>query len=561
VTVPSHPEQTVPAWSAPDTIVATALMVFAGIVCAAAIVRRPDLTSEGFLFGDAGVNLLLAERLLAGARLYRDAGFSYGPLAIYPYQLFGGVFGITPQSFSAFLALFSVANVGLAYRALRTAVSRRAATLVVVVGLYPTILLPGSLVFGNQSSAYFVLERTFFLGVLLLWTPPESRTTARAASVGALLGVWQGLRFGTSLFVGAAIVLVDLLALLHAGGRRPDMARWFRLSLITFCAFIAVEATWAIYAFSSLPRGDALDFLWPSYVLEAFAAWPSERRWPRWEGLRFFVGQQLIVVASAAFGAIVLASFLHRRARADWLGFGDRRRRLTPGDLRLMLPFAFFAVGTVALFRSVYHFHQYAWTLVLTAAIAMDRGGPWIRRGFALLCLPSLAILLRANLVTAPPPDATAVRTANGGSVTLNPAGKNRIDALLMYARANGGTSLLIMQTNAGFHALFNTRFSGRQFFYILGFARGRDEEHMLNTLASEPAAIVLTDYPLNKAPSANPCEWYGWPHFRADFCPRLARSVDIERAVQIDGTTWIIPAAGTSLVPTSKYPNATPDR
>jgi hypothetical protein len=356
-------------------------------------------------------------------------------------------------------------------------------------------------------------------------------------------------------------VVVDLLALVLTGASRRTVGRWFRLGVVTVSAFIAVQGMWAVWAFSALPRGDALDFLWPSYVLEAFAVWPSERRWPRWEGVRYFVGQQLMVVTSAALGVAVLASVIRGRRQRRSLRDGGLRWNLTAAHLRLVLPFAFFAIGAVALFRSVYHFHQYAWTLALTAALAVDRGSAWIRRAFTVLCLPGLALLLRANLMTDPPPDAATIRTANGGTLVVTPAGKHRVDALVRYAAADGGTSLLIMRTGAGFHALFDTRFSGRQFFYILGFARGRDDERMLQTLESGPAAIVLIDYPPNEVPSADPCTWYGWPHFRADFCPRLAKSVNVGRAVQIDPTTWIIPAAGMATQARPRDATATPGR
>ena len=170
---PAGPDLEWESWTRSDWIVAALLGCIGAMICAAAVLRRPDLNSAiTFVFSDPGVNLLLAEKLTNGARLYRDAGFSYGPLAILPYAWFTRLAGNSPQAFSAFLALFSVLAVVFAFRLLRRHVSRGPAVLAVAVGLFPTILLPGSLVFGVQASVYFVLERVAFLGVLFVWRPP-----------------------------------------------------------------------------------------------------------------------------------------------------------------------------------------------------------------------------------------------------------------------------------------------------------------------------------------------------------------------------------------------------
>ena len=530
------------AWTGTDSLAAAALGVGGALICVAAIVQRPDLNAGSvFLFEDPGVNLLVAERLAEGARLYRDAGFSYGPLAIYPYVWFSMLFGNTPQAFSAFLGLVSVLNVVLAYVFLRRHVSRVAAVAAVAGGLYPTLLLPGSLVFGVQASAYFVLERLLFIAVLLSWRPPAVRHVRHALAMGLILGVWQGLRFGTALFLGAAIVVIDLLALQTLPADRTSYGRWLRVSLVTLVSFLVVEGAWAVYAFASLPASDARDFLWPAYVLEAFEVWPGERRWPRFESVRLFIGQQLIIGVSAALGLYALIQAVRSVAPRTSSGW----RRPTPGDLAVLIPFVFYAFGAAGLFRSVYHFHQYAWTLPLAAALAIDLGGRWFLTAFLLLSSPGVALLVRANFITDPPPGMVVVRPPEGGHLVLSKAEHARVEAVRAYAMSPTPRSLFIMRTGAGFHALFNTRYSGRQAFFILGFARGDDADDMLRTLTTEPSAIVLTEYPLGQAPAADPCTWYGWRHFAADVCPRLAELVDVERAIRVDEETWIIPSRG----------------
>jgi hypothetical protein len=533
-------------WTWGDTVTALLLAIGAATVCVAAIVRRPDLNfGIPFLFADPGANLLIAERLSEGARLYRDVGFSYGPLAIYPYAWFTRLVGNTPQAYASFLATFSVVNVVLAFALLRRRVSRSSATIVVAGGLYATLVLPGSLISGGLPSPYFVLERLLFLAILLSWRPPRERTMRCAAVVGLLLGASQGVRFGTAFFIGAAIVIVDLLALHVASADRAAVMHWVRRSLVTLSCFLVVQGAWVILAYALLPSAEARDFLWPAYILEGFEVWPSEYRWPRFEGFRLFVGQQLLGIGCAVLALEVLWWGLRGGARDRARGIADRLR-VGQADLVMVIPFAFYVIGAAALFRGVYHFYQYAWTLPLAAALAVDRRGRRFAAVFLVVCLPALALVVRANFVSEPPGDAVVVRPPRGGLLMLSPVEKRRVDAIREYATVPVNRSLIVMRTGAGFHHLYGTRFSGRQLFYILGFARGDDANAMLHTLESEPSAMVLTDYPAGESPSADPCTWYGWQHFAKDVCPRLAELVDTRRAIQVDETTWIIPGVMT---------------
>ena len=536
------------AFDATDRLMALALGLCAALICLAALVRRPDLnSSNAFLFGDPGANLLLAEKLSNGARLFRDAGYSYGPLSIYPYRWFASVFGNTPQSFSAFLALFSVTNVCVVYRLLRAHVTRATALVVTIAAVFPTVLLPGSLIFGIQASPYFVLERLLLLSVVLSWRVPEARRPRHAIAIGVLLGLWQGVRFGSAFFVGAAIVIVDLLYLSVSSVDRVRLGQWLRASVVTLLSFLAIEAAWIIGAFALLPAGDARDFLWPAYVLEAFEVWPQERRWPRYANVRLLLGQQLVAIGCAILGAIALYRLV-RDWRATVKGTQSVGWHVYAGDFCLLIPFVFYAMGAAGLFRSVYHFHQYAWTLPLAAALAVDRGGRRMLAGFLLVSLPGLALMLRANFVTSPPASAVTVEPPAGGHLVLSETEKARTQALLAVATGPVPRKLLIMRVGAGFHYLFRTPVTGRQIFYILGFARGDDAEIMLRTLSSEPSAFVLTDYPPGERPPPDPCQWYGWRHFAPEVCARVAPLVDVGRAFRVDESTWIIPS--TSVAP-----------
>jgi hypothetical protein len=534
-----------------DIGIAVSLGIGAALLCCAAVMRRPDLNASAeFLFSDPGVNLLIAHKLSEGGRLYRDAGYSYGPLGIYPYEWFSRLFGITPQSFSAYLALLSVIGLVGSYALLRQHVSRISAVAVAVAGLYTMMLVPGSLIFGIQASGYIPLERLFFLGVLLCWRAPSERRPRDAAAVGVILGLWQGVRFGTTFFVGGAVVLVDLLTLYFTRAHRADLDRWFRLSLVTLGWFLVVEASWIAWAFLSLPASDAKDFLWPSYALDAFRVWPSERRWPRYVDIRLFVGQQLLPIACIGLGFVAIVSVLRKRTTAGTGASGSAPWRIVPRDCRLLLPLVFYLIAAAGLFRSVYHFHQYAWALALPVALVIEKGRTWYGGMFGVLALPALALMLRANLLTRPPDALTIIRPPRGGELTVNVEEARRIEALHRLATVPVARDLIIMPVGAGFHALFGTRDPSRQMFYILAFARGSDEGNMLRILASPGAAIVLTGYPLGQRPGPDPCMWYGWPHFRDDFCVTLAQSIDIQRAVDLDPSTWIIPSSTSPAIP-----------
>ena len=529
----------VSAWTRSDTLIGVVLALGAIVVCLGAILRRPDMNgSSVFLFADPGVNLFLAEKLTNGARLYRDAGFSYGPLAIYPYAWFSSVFGNTPVAYNCFLTLFSAGAVLLSYRVLRRSVSRTPAAAVVIAGLYATLLIPGSLIYGVLSSAYVVIERFLFFLVLLAWRPPSTRSNRLAAATGLLLGVWPGVRFGTAFFLGAAIVVVDLLALYLSRADRAAVTRWLRLGVVTLGCFLLGQGAWIAWAFAMLPAADARDFLWPSYVLDGFAVWPFTERWPSLVNLRLFVGQQLVQVGSAILGLIGLYWIVRDRVRRRGAGLPAYAVQ----DLVLLLPLCFYGIGAAGLFLSTGHFYQYAWTLPLAAALAIDRGGRAFLVAFLVTALPATVVVLRANLISKPAADWVAVDTPRGPRLLVSPREKARIDRLHELATRPERRTLIIIPVGTGFHTLYGTRYTGRQSFFILGFARGDDPARMFRTLESERSALVLMEYPPSESPGPDPCTWYGFQHFTADVCTQLGRRVDVAGAIQVDETTWLIP-------------------
>jgi hypothetical protein len=247
------------------------------------------------------------------------------------------------------------------------------------------------------------------------------------------------------------------------------------------------------------------------------------------------------MLASAALALGALALFVRDRSREpaehEIAASGNTAR------LRLLIPFAFYALGSVALFQWSFHFHQYAWALVLAGGAVLDRARALVVT-YGLATLPGLALVVRANLVTSPAPDLTRVALPRGGHVMLSQAERNRVERLQEFAKGGGGRSVIIMRNGAGFYTAFGVPAPTRQSFHILGFARGNDESATLRALASDSSAVVLVDFPVGVRPSSDPCEWFGWRQFRVEFCPRLAERLDIVRAIRVDSSTWIIPRA-----------------
>ena len=525
------------------------MLIVGGALILAAFLHRPDLTfSQDHLFLDSGTNLLLAQRLSEGAHLYRDLGYSYGPLAIMPYLLWSKAFGNTPQSFSALLGTISLINLALVYIVMRTRVSRETAVIVVLAGLLTTILIPGSLVYSYQTSGYSVLERTLFLLVLALWRPPSERTVKGAAVLGLVFGLWQLLRFGTALFLGFAIVLIDILALVLGRTGRPGLRHWLRISLITLAAFLAVECAWVTYAFATLPHADAFDAVWPSFVLAGFTVWPDYLREPHFISFKYFVAQQLTIVVSglcAIAGTYLVIRRIRETRPAGSSVSGDMSGMR---DLRLVIPLVFYAIGSLYLFRAASHFNQYAWMLPVSAALLLNATSWRVRVAFAAFMLPTVALNARIYFLNDRLPDMVRLALPNGSSLVVPEDVALRIQSLRDYAAGEGGRALFILPTGAGFHTMFDVPQPTRQSWQVLGFARAGDGAAMLRILATRPSAVVLTEHPEGERPGVDPCAWYEYSHFETAFCPVLARHLAISQAIRLDRKAWIIPSIADSI-------------
>jgi hypothetical protein len=110
------------------------LLAEAAVLGGAAIARRPDLTAnESFLFGDQSLNILIADHILRGDRLYADIFSPYGPVAPYLHAAFAAVAGNSIAAYNLLLLILTLVNVVLAYVLIRSRAPVGVALLVVGV--------------------------------------------------------------------------------------------------------------------------------------------------------------------------------------------------------------------------------------------------------------------------------------------------------------------------------------------------------------------------------------------------------------------------------------------
>ena len=525
-------------WSLADRLLVSLLLLTGAAIGTAAIVVRPDLTrGAGFLFGDEGFSLYVAEQLLRGRALYVDVAYMYGFVPAFLYAGWAFVFGNTPSAYLAFHLVVSLANTALAYALVRRFAATPTAALVCFAGLLPLLIVPGAIVGGYISSPYQPLERTLMLVAALVWRSPLERTPARGAALGALLGSFHAIRFGTGAFMLLAVLLVDAAVILFR--RRGRRQEWIRAAGALVAAFLAMEAVIVALLFAWLPVSIAADVAWPAYMLRAFDE-ASAHRWPAWEGWRAFAGQYLTVLSAVA---LTIAAFALR----PWSTGGSRplpaasafRRQIEGPPLHgehaaaLFVCAVFFLFGCLWFFRSVHHFRQFAWTLVIPAAWALQRHSS-LRALACVLWLPMCALLLRSVAVT-PPHAFESVTLADGGTVALPAHARQRVETLarLLQNEGSGAAAALMIPNGAGFHAAFDVPAAGRHVFFFQGAVQPDEIPRTIAQFREVRALVVCAP---GEPDAANPRESLNL--FPSYFPRELANSLQsrIAKRVWSDG-------------------------
>lgn len=478
----------------------------AGLLTAgAALLARLALTDAqldaGFLFGDRGHNLLIAQTLLSGGRLYRDVFSQYGPVPAHAHAAFAAVFGNTPTTYLTFAAFFSCLNVPLAY-----ALARRAAGVPVAAGVtlaFLTLsLVPGSLVGGYTDAAYISIERSVLLLVALGWRVPDGRSVSRSLWLGCLLGVWQGVRFGGTFFAGAAILLLDGLYV-HGVGWSADRGRaWMRSLAVVLAAFAAVEAVWAVLVFSTLDPALAIDVLWPRYMLRQYESWvTSDLRWIQWEGWRAMVAQYLLAAVAGALGIVAVGCWWVDLSTPGRARMGPR----TPDTAAVFVPLCFFVLALFTYFRMVHHFRQFAWTLVPAAAWGLERWGGAIRATVGALWAPGVAVFLKSVLMPAAAGPLMAVVLPAGGTLHLSPDIVERVEFLRRFINTETpGVPVLFVGSRSGsgwVHAYRVPHATRHTWIWAPEILRPYEEETFIRALDLTAALIECDGNGLGESP------------------------------------------------------------
>jgi hypothetical protein len=483
-------------------VVAVVLLMAVGFgLSTAAIVGRsgPVSQSIGFLFGDEGHDLLVAQTLLSGGSLYRDVFSQYGPIPAYAHAAAAWLFGNTPLTYLFFLAALSSLNVGLAYTLIRRAANLPVAVSVTAMGVVPVALIPGSLTGGYTGAAYGPIERAMLLLVALAWTAAGRRSIKRSLLIGCLLGTWQGIRFGGATVAAGAILIIDACSVGFDGFSRASLRAW-ALSLVAIgWAFCAVEATWALYAFSTLPSGVALDALWPSFMLQSYTWVAPELRWLSWGGWRLMIVQYLLPLSAAVLG---LAGLRRWSIASPGSGTDDRVPSVRADQGAVFILTCFYVIGCCYYFRMVHHFRAFMWALVPAAAWELQRRGGIVRAAVACFWFPGLAIMVRSILAPAAPllPPPVRVNLPTGGAIyTSAPmAGRIRFLERFVAEEAHGSPVLLVPRrfgSASGWHYAYHVAHATRQTsFYASNLIRPYEEDAFIAALGRTVAFIECDD-------------------------------------------------------------------
>lgn len=424
---------------------------------AATILRRPDLVQGAeFLFHDTGHNLLVADALLHGRTLYRDIFFPYGPLAAYTYAGFAWLAGNTPAAYALLFACVSAINMALVYALARRVAGPSVAALVTTAAL-AVVPIPGALAGAYMTSPFIVFERTALLAIALLWQPPRARSIGRSVWIGIVFGVWQGFKFGGAFVGGAAVVALDAIGLLASGGAKTMWVAWIRSLAVTLVAFLGVEAIWIGYAFATQPPAIARDVVFPLYMFDAYDVIDASVRWPAFTDWRLIVGQYLLPLSA---GAIGVAGFIR------WIG-ATRRDSATARDGASFVFLAFYAIATFGYFHHVYHFQQFLWMFVPTAAYGLERRGRMVRTLAAAAWMPGLLIVLRASLWTAMAPGTEVVHLPSGGNAFVSPAISDRLRFLDEVRASTGGGPIVYAGVGSGWQYAYRVPVVTRHTFFF----------------------------------------------------------------------------------------------
>lgn len=417
------------------------------------LIARPDITAgTNFLFSDEGHALLAASVTQDGGQLYRDLYSPYGPLPSSLWTIVAHVAGNTPTAFGALQGALNVVVMLLVFGVLRRWLSASWALAFAVVCVLPSVMIRGQIYGGYWANVYSNVERVIIAALFLAWRPPTERSAARSVALGALLGSLQWIKFGTATFIGAGFVAAEVIAWWQQGASAKAARQFF----VVIAVAAAMEAAFVLWAVASLPWLVARDVIWPSFGMRMYLTPLLDvPRFPPFAPQVFLFRRDAAVLCGFILGALVL-----------W------QKRRSPQAPVVSLWLGAYVVGSVGLFRHVYHYYGYAWMLTTLVGITVAGRSTRFRLGTLLFCAPVLAYTLR-TLMLAPPAGEWITSPQTGSFYLTRDAADDirAVNALSERETARGG-QVLALGAMSGWYAAFGHAQLYRQTWMLPGWVR-----------------------------------------------------------------------------------------
>lgn len=450
--------------------------------CGAFVLLRPDLVfTADFLIHDQGVHLLLARTLERGGRLYRDFGYPYGPVPAHLLGAWTHLFGASARSYVALIAVVNTAFLILATHALRRHLARSMTLAVMLLGIMPLTLTPGSVAGGYTNNTYIGLERCLLIGLVLAWVPPRDRTWRESVRAGALFGVWQFVKFGGAVFGIGAWLCLDVLSLWPRFGAGRHVARNGVILVGVAGAFEMVR--WAaLFAFE--PYALAWDTAWPAYAAQLYATLSPDERWP-WPSMIEFATQWALPAGGLLLSAV----------GAFWIL--RSREAMEPVRLALLLPSAFLLLAALGYLGHSHTVRQYAWCAVPGAALLLARHR-WARTLRALavaVALPAVAVMVKVALINPVDPNMRPVTMVNGDRLWLSDtdaASATHVLARLSRSAAEEHSAPLILPTAGGLYFYAGVQPPTRNVWLLPSYVRPYDVDRLRIHISTATSLLII---------------------------------------------------------------------
>jgi hypothetical protein len=271
------------------------------------------------------------------------------------------------------------------------------------------------------------------------------------------------------------------------GWSNEGFRRWARSLFVTGVTFLGVESLWIVCAVATQPAMIARDVIWPYFMFHAYGVVGDDIRWLAWGGWRLMLGQYLLPLTAAMLGVYGLDVWL-RTLR-------QRREADTSGSAFVLL--LFYGIASCGYFHHVFHFQQFFWALVPSAAFAIERGSTRTRLAVAAAWAPGVWLVLHTALLTHVPASMETVRLPTGGRVVVSAAIVERLSFLARIRAATGDAPILYAPVGSGWHYAYSVPAASRHtFFFAPDVIRPYERDAFVRSIDRLGAIVTCGDGP-----------------------------------------------------------------